>query len=40
MKGQRMVQSEEEQGPETSGMRSPEAAGMREPLEGLANKLD
>lgn len=42
MKGQEIVQREEEQGLETSGMRSPEAAGMRAPLaehrEDLANK--
>lgn len=40
--GQGIVQRKEEQGLETSGMRSPETAGMTEPLaehrEGLANK--
>lgn len=43
MKGQEMVQREEDQGLEISGMRSPKAAAMREPLaqhrDGLADKL-
>lgn len=43
MKGQGMVQREEDQGLETSVMRIPKAAGMREPLaqhrDSLADKL-